>query len=87
MFTLPSSVRVFVATGCPLDDPLVPWAELHGKRYPLHVVDRVANSQRKRPLRRPDEPSSPLRQTDFDQNRPLLEQAVGRDPSRRGGEP
>src|SRR4051812_48612713 len=56
-------------------------AELHGKRYPLHAVDGVANSQRKRPLRRPDEPSAP-QQTDFDPNHALLEQAVGRDPSR-----
>ena len=78
--------QLIMAAWCPIDDPLVPWAELHGKRYPLHPVDRIANAHRKRPPRRPDEPEPTPRRTDFDPNRPLLEKAVGRDPSHRGGE-
>jgi putative transposase len=77
--------QLITVAWCPIDEPLQPWAELHGKTYPLHPVDRIANGQSKRPLRRPEAPPGEPRQTDFDPNRPLLEKAVGRDPARRGG--
>jgi hypothetical protein len=75
--------QLIVAAWCPIDEPLAPWAELHGKRYPLHPVDRIANSHRKRPLRRPEEPVTEPHKTDFDPNRSLLEKAVGRNPARK----
>lgn len=78
--------QLITVAWCPLDEPPKPWAELHGKTYPLHPVDRIANAHRKRPLRRPDEADSAPRHSDFDPNRPLLEKAVGRDPSRKKGE-
>jgi putative transposase len=76
--------QLVTAAWCPIDEPIAPWAELHGKCYPLHPVDRVGNSRRRRPPRRPGEPQEP-RSTDFDPNRPLLEKVVGRDPARRRG--
>jgi hypothetical protein len=36
-----------------LDDPAQPEVEHEGKRYSLHIVDPVGNSQRVRPLRHP----------------------------------
>jgi transposase InsO family protein len=75
--------QLIMAAWCPLDEPLEPWAELHGKRFTLHPVDRVANARRHRPPRRPNAPQT-TRSTDFDPNRPLLDKAVGRDPARRG---
>lgn len=75
--------QLITAAWCPLDEPLAPWAELHGKHFALHPVDRIANARRHRPPRRPDAPQT-TRSTGFDPNRPLLEKAVGRDPARRG---
>jgi len=75
--------QLITAAWCPLDEPLAPWAELHGKHFSLHPVDRIANARRHRPPRRPDTSQTP-RPTGFDPNRPLLEKAVGRDPARRG---
>ena len=69
--------QLIMAAWCPLDNPLQPWAELHGKTYELHPVDAVANSRRKRPPRRESaaiEHSKP----DFDPNRTALDRAVGR---------
>ena len=45
-----------------LDDPLRPEVEYEGRRYPLSLVDPVANSRRKRPGRVPDggAPSQPV---------------------------
>lgn len=77
--------QLITAAWCPLDEPLAPWGELHGKRLTLHPVDRVANAHRKRPPRRPGDAQVP-RATDFDPNRPLLDKATGRNPSRRGGD-
>lgn len=51
--------QLITAAWCPLDEPLAPWAELHGKHYPLHPVDRIANAHRKRPLRRPEQAGPP----------------------------
>lgn len=33
---------------CPIDDPPFPWAEHHGNRYSLELVDRIANASRPR---------------------------------------
>lgn len=74
--------QLITAAWCPIDEPLAPWAELHGKRYPLHPVDRLANARRKRPPRRPEGDAAPSRATGFDPNRSLLEAAVGRNPAR-----
>jgi putative transposase len=53
----------------------VPWVEHDGKRLALHVVDPVANSRRKRPRKRRDQPVPTV---DFDPPKALLDQAVGR---------
>lgn len=76
--------QLITAAWCPIDEPLQPWAELHGKTYALHNVDRVANSNRERPLRRSPELEQP-RRIDFDPNRSLLQKATGQKP-RRGGD-
>jgi transposase InsO family protein len=69
--------QLITAAWCPLDEPLVPWAELHGKRYPLHPVDRVGNSRRRRPPRR-EASETDRPKTAFDPNQALLDRAVGR---------
>lgn len=61
----------------------VPWVEHDGKRLALHLVDPVVNSRRKRPRRRPDEPT-PNRAVDFDPPKALLDRAVGRRPTKGG---
>lgn len=48
-----------------LDDPPLPEVEYEGKRYPLSIVDPVANSQRRRTLRHP-EGSTPITPVAFD---------------------
>jgi putative transposase len=69
--------QLITAAWCPLDNPLEPWAELHGKRYPLHPVDPVGNSRRKRPPRR--ESLHPVRpKPSFDPNQALLDRAIGK---------
>lgn len=69
--------QLVTAAWCPLDKPLQPWAELHGKTYPLHPVDAVKNSRRKRPPRR--EPAeTPRPKPVFDPNATTLDQAMGR---------
>jgi hypothetical protein len=59
---------VSVATS--LYDSAEPVIELDGKRIPLHVVDPVGNSRKKRPLRRPA-PERPKAPVDFDPGRAL----------------
>lgn len=69
--------QLIMAAWCPLDTPLRPWAELHGKTYELHPVDAVANAKRGRPPRRQtDEVERP--KPDFDPNQTALDRAVGR---------
>ncbi len=71
--------QLITAAWCPLDNPLKPWAELHGKTYELHPVDPVANSRRKRPPRREDEhDDEPRPKPHFDPNQARLDRAVGR---------
>ncbi len=70
---------------CPIDEPLSPWVEVSGNRYPLHLVDRVANSRRKRPPLHPEQTPQALKKTHFDPNRVLLEKAVGRGPAKQRG--
>lgn len=77
--------QLITAAWCPIDEPLAPWAELHGKRFPLHPVDRLANAHRKRPPRHPELQKEP-RSAPFDPNQALLDKAVGRNPARRGGD-
>lgn len=75
--------QLITAAWCPLDEPLQPWAELHGKRFPLHPVDRIANAHRKRPPRNPNDVQE-KRTTDFDPNRSLLAKATGQASKYRG---
>ncbi len=76
--------QLIMAAWCPLDTPLRPWAELHGKTYELHPVDPVANAKRGRPPRRQsDEVERP--KPDFDPNQTALNGAIGR--ARRSEEP
>jgi putative transposase len=75
--------RVQVAY-CLVDPGQTPWVEHEGKRFTLRPVDPVANSRRKRPPRRPGQPveaQGPLRP--FDPAGALLDEALGRLPSRR----
>ena len=76
--------QLVYAAWCPIDEPLQPWVEVHGKRYELHLVDKVKNSRRKRPPRRSTEAKS-SEPTDFDPNRPLVRKATGHNPKRKEG--
>lgn len=75
--------QLIMAAWCPLDTPLRPWAELHGKTYELHPVDAIANAKRGRPPRRhTGDVERP--KPDFDPNQTALDRAIGR--SRRSEE-
>jgi putative transposase len=69
--------QLITAAWCPLDTPLRPWAELHGKTYELHPVDAIANAKRGRPPRRQTDEVERTK-PDFDPNQTALNRAVGR---------
>lgn len=58
--------RVVTIARCLLDLATPPWVEHEGKRLPLHLVDPIANSRRKRPLRRDADAVTPTRSVPFD---------------------
>ena len=59
-----------------------PWLEHEGKRRPLHPVDPVANSGKRRPPRRPTRRQPTQRSIDFDPAGALLDKAAHRRPER-----
>ena len=61
-----------------------PWLEHEGKRRPLHLVDPVGNSKRRRPPRRPRSDAPPKQLVIFDPNRALLDRAAHRRPNSEG---
>lgn len=70
---------VFVAR-CLVDPAEPPWVEHDGKRLPLHALDPVRNSRRKRqPNRATAAPTLPGK-VHFDPPKALLDKAVGRAP-------
>jgi putative transposase len=57
-----------------------PWLEHEAKRRPLHPVDPVANSGKKRPPRRPKGTEQPQPPVEFDPPGALLDKAAHRGP-------
>lgn len=70
------SGRVIQVARSFLDPGDPPWVEHEGKRFPLHPVDPVLNSRRKRSLRRPKAEPGPA--AHFDPAGALLDRALGR---------
>jgi transposase InsO family protein len=68
--------RVVTVARCLLDPAEPPWVEHEQKRLPLHVVDPVGNSRRRRPLRRESAHVAPS--VPFDPAGVLLDKAAGR---------
>jgi hypothetical protein len=55
-----------------------PWVEFEGKRFEVHPVDPVKNSQRRRPRRRPELDETTPHHPAFDPPKALLDRAVGK---------
>jgi transposase InsO family protein len=69
---------------CLVDPQEAPWVEYEGKSYPLHRVDPLANSRKKRPPRRKAPPTDPNQpKPDFDPPGALLDLASGRRPAKK----
>jgi transposase InsO family protein len=71
--------RIVTVARCLVDDK-TPWVEHEGKRLPLHPVDAVGNSTRKRARRRPAGAAAPAKHVPFDPPGALLDKAAGRRP-------
>jgi len=77
--------QLVVVARCLVEPGEVPWIEHDGKRLPLHTLDPVRNSRRKRqPNRASAGPSLPGK-VDFDPPKALLDKAVGRRSPRTEG--
>lgn len=73
--------QVVVVAYSLLDRSEPPWVEHEGKRLPLHPVDPVKNSRRKRPPRREPNPGAGTAAAPaFDPAGALLDEALGRKP-------
>jgi hypothetical protein len=70
--------RIVVVARCLVAPDDAPWVEHDGKKYDLHPVNPVANSDRRRPPRRPGVTAPTTRSVPFDPPKALLDRAVGR---------
>lgn len=70
--------RLVTVAHCLVDPNESPWVEHDGKKFPLHTVDPVANSRRKRPLRRTGVEADSRDPVAFDPAGVLLDRAIGR---------
>jgi hypothetical protein len=70
--------RTITVSWSALEDPIVPWAEHEGKRYPLTLVNPENNASRKRPPRNDTPENKPDHPVVFDPPKALLHRAVGR---------
>lgn len=78
--------RIVTLCRCLVDLSEKPWVEHEDKRYEVHPVDPVANSKRKRPVRRALFDESAPRHAAFDPPKALLDKVTGKRASSRGGE-
>lgn len=78
--------RIVTLCRCLVDLSEKPWVEHEDKRYEVHPVDPIANSKRKRPLRRAVFDESAPRHAAFDPPKALLDRATGRRAFSGGGE-
>jgi hypothetical protein len=77
--------KLVTVSRCLVDPSEPPWIEHEGRVHLLHPVNPKQNAQRHRSSSCLDQPhSSP---TAFDPPQALLDQALGKKPSREGGEP
>jgi transposase InsO family protein len=78
--------RIVELCRCLVDLSELPWVEFEGKRLPVHPVDVVKNSRRRRQARRPAHDESAPTHPAFNPPQALLDKALGRRPRREGGE-